>query len=435
MLRVLIVEDSEDDAMLLVHRLRHGGYEMMFERVDTAEAMNAALADKAWDIVISDYVMPHFSGLEALRLLRQSGLDLPFIIVSGKIGEDTAVEAMKAGAHDYIIKGNLTRLIPAIERELREASVRKERREAQEALLASAKQWQTTFDAISEAICLLDKEYRILRCNTAMAALIGKPVSRIIGSRCYELMHGASLPIKECPLTRMWKTQRREILMLPLKEKWFNVTVDPLLDDTGNITGTVHIMADVTERKKAEEILEEKLKLLEEKGISRYDSFVKTKNSYILKEKRYDKSIAIFSSMTRCGLSGLCMTVVHPDMLNEIYDLKECKGQFVWLSTAGGEENIINPSNLTAMHEETNKFIKNNKKSIILLLGLENIITLNGFERSLNFVNSIIDLIIINNSRLIITVNPEAMVPREISLIEKSLIEIRDDDLIRLGLK
>ncbi|MGD9100685.1 MAG: GAF domain-containing protein, partial [Anaerolineae bacterium] len=130
-LRALIVEDLEDDAILVARELRHGDYDLIFERVDTPQAMQAALAGQAWDVVIADYSMPHFSGLAALELLQESGLDLPFIIVSGAIGEDVAVEAMKAGAHDYLMKDNLARLVPAVQRELEEAKVRRARQQAE----------------------------------------------------------------------------------------------------------------------------------------------------------------------------------------------------------------------------------------------------------------------------------------------------------------
>lgn len=130
-LRVLIAEDSEDDALLLTRALRHHGFEPEFERVETAPAMASLLTARPWDVVIADYSMPQFSGLEALAVLKRSGLDIPFILVSGTIGESRAVEAMKAGAHDYVMKDNLHRLPSAIERELREVEVRKERNEAQ----------------------------------------------------------------------------------------------------------------------------------------------------------------------------------------------------------------------------------------------------------------------------------------------------------------
>jgi len=131
-LRALIVEDSEDDALLLVGVLQRGGYEPQFERVDSPETMTRALARQRWDIVFADYTMPNFRGTDALELLKGRGLDVPFIFVSGTIGEDTAVAAMKAGAHDYVLKGNLKRLLPAVERELREAEVRGRQRRAEE---------------------------------------------------------------------------------------------------------------------------------------------------------------------------------------------------------------------------------------------------------------------------------------------------------------
>ena len=130
-LRVLIIEDSEDDTRRLVRELERDGYESTFKRVDTAEAMAAALDEQAWDLVIADYSMPSFSSPAALKLLKEKELDLPFIIVSGTIGEDRAVEAMKAGAHDFILKNNLKRLFPAIQRELREASGRQARLRAE----------------------------------------------------------------------------------------------------------------------------------------------------------------------------------------------------------------------------------------------------------------------------------------------------------------
>lgn len=138
-IRILIVEDSQDDAALLLLELESGGYSPTFARIDTAAAMQAALAEQPWDIIIADYSMPHFNALAALQLLQDSGLDLPFIIVSGAIGEDTAVAAMKAGAHDYLMKHNLARFIPTVERELREAEVRRQRKQAEKMLAAEAR--------------------------------------------------------------------------------------------------------------------------------------------------------------------------------------------------------------------------------------------------------------------------------------------------------
>ena len=136
-LKALIVEDNERDAAMLMRELNRGGYELESERVDTPEALNTALDRQAWDIVFSDYSMPRFSAPAALALVRERGFDVPFIIVSGTIGEDTAVEAMRAGANDFMPKGALARLLPAIDRELREARARAERKRMREQLMIS----------------------------------------------------------------------------------------------------------------------------------------------------------------------------------------------------------------------------------------------------------------------------------------------------------
>ncbi len=139
-LRVLVVDDSDNDAFLLLRVLRKAGYEPVHERVWTAPMMQCALQKQVWDIVISDYEMPGFGGFQALQLLKQSGQDLPFILVSAVVSEETAVAAMRAGAHDYIMKRKLARLVPAIERELQEAQTRLARKTAEEALRQSEEQ-------------------------------------------------------------------------------------------------------------------------------------------------------------------------------------------------------------------------------------------------------------------------------------------------------
>jgi signal transduction histidine kinase len=132
-LRVLLIEDSDDDALLLLRELGRGNWNLIHERVQSAEEMVAALENRQWDILISDHSMPRFSGIAAVTIARERAADLPFILISGTVGEEVAVEAMKAGANDYLFKGNLKRLVPAVERELREASLRREaRRVAQE---------------------------------------------------------------------------------------------------------------------------------------------------------------------------------------------------------------------------------------------------------------------------------------------------------------
>jgi two-component system, cell cycle sensor histidine kinase and response regulator CckA len=127
-LRVMMIEDSDDDAKMILRELKRANYAVDFERVASADALKALIASRAWDLFISDFSMPRFSGTDALRFVRSTGCDTPFIFVSGTMGEDTAVAALKDGAQDYIIKNNLKRLVPAVQRELREAQERRERK-------------------------------------------------------------------------------------------------------------------------------------------------------------------------------------------------------------------------------------------------------------------------------------------------------------------
>lgn len=134
LIRAIIVEDSEDDLLLLLRALKKGGFETIYTRVETSEDLQKALSDDSWQLVISDHAMPRFSAPEALQVTKESRRDLPFIIVSGTIGEEVAVEAMRLGAHDYIMKDNLSRLAPAVRRELRDAEIRKQHKRDREML-------------------------------------------------------------------------------------------------------------------------------------------------------------------------------------------------------------------------------------------------------------------------------------------------------------
>ena len=180
-LRVLLVEDSPDDADLLLLELRRGGYEVDSRRVDTAEGVATALGEAEWDIVISDYAMPGFSGLDALKLVRSRDADLPFILVSGTIGEDVAVEAMKAGAHDYIMKGNLTRLAPAIERELRETEVRRRREQAEDSLEHEQAYSRAIIASMADALFVISADGAIRTCNGRALDMLGYAREELVG--------------------------------------------------------------------------------------------------------------------------------------------------------------------------------------------------------------------------------------------------------------
>ncbi len=259
-LRVLLVEDSEDDALLLERELRRGGYEPVSQRIQTAKDMTANLKDREWDIVISDYLMPKFNGLEAFKLVRESGLDLPFIIISGKIGEDTAVGAMRAGVHDYIMKDKLARLIPAIQRELREAEVRKERKLAEEALKESERRFALFMRHLPGLAFIKDEQGKILYINEFAERTYGWKIKDVLGKTDSELWpQEISSRIKE--------SDRQAISKRKVVE-----SIDEIERDGETITylsyrfpiirkglptwlGTVSI--DITERKQAEDLLKE----------------------------------------------------------------------------------------------------------------------------------------------------------------------------------
>ncbi len=180
-LRVLIVEDSEFDAQMMVSLLRKAGYDVVSRRVETADAMREALRSETWQLVLADYNLPDFNAPAALQILQRTGLDLPFIIVSGGIGEDIAVACMKAGAHDYLMKGSLSRLAPAVDRELREAANRAGQRESRRAMIESERRYRLLWETCPDAVLLMDTEGKILFANPAVYDVFGFTPDELIG--------------------------------------------------------------------------------------------------------------------------------------------------------------------------------------------------------------------------------------------------------------
>lgn len=188
-LRALIVEDSEDDAQLLIRNLKKSGYELFTMRVETASEMSRLLDEHSWDLVIADYSLPDFSAAGALTVLHEKNLDIPFIILSGTIGEETAVEAMRAGAHDYIMKGSAARLLPAIERELREAKGRATQRKAEQALRDNERRFRALIEHSSDMIKVIDGNGMIVYESPSVQRLLGHTAGDLIGTPVKQHVH------------------------------------------------------------------------------------------------------------------------------------------------------------------------------------------------------------------------------------------------------
>jgi PAS domain S-box-containing protein len=255
-LHVLVVEDSEADAALLLLELQRHGYKPTYERVETREAMEAALDRQHWDIVIADYTMPNFSAPAALQVLKQKGLDIPFIISTGSIGEAAAVESMRAGADDYVMKGNMERLFPAIERELATAISRRARRRAEQDLAQMAAIIQSTDDAVIGK----SLDGFITSWNPAAERLFGYAAEEIIGKPVSLLIspnHPDEEPQILAKIGRGEPVSRYETVRIRKDGRQVSVslTVSPIKDDSGKIIGASSIARDITERKEAQERL------------------------------------------------------------------------------------------------------------------------------------------------------------------------------------
>jgi PAS domain S-box-containing protein len=245
-LRILILQDSETDAELIKLVLREANISFISKQVKTREEFIRELHDFTPDLILSDYYLPSFVGLEALAIVKEESPDVPFILVTGALGEEHTVEILKKGAADYVLKDHLSRLPPVILRSLREAQEKKACKLAEEDMRKAARQWRATFDSINNGICLLDHERRILRCNIAMQKIIGKPFSEIIGHKIWTLLECVQEPQKNCPVKQIRKTKGRRISECFLNNRWFSISIDPIIGMPSELSGAVYIMTDIT---------------------------------------------------------------------------------------------------------------------------------------------------------------------------------------------
>lgn len=270
-LRVLIVEDSEDDAELLLNELERSGYNPTYQRVDTADDMTTALEKEQWDIVLADYCLPRFSATAALTLL-QKKLDLPFIIVSANINDEIAVAAMKAGAHDYVMKGNLSRLVPAIERELQEAANRRSRQQIELALRESEDRWQLALRGNNDGIWDWNINTSEVFFSARWKEMLGYEEREIANhfDEWSKRVHPDDLgwvtqAIQDhfAKKTQFYTTEHR-IRSKDGTYKWILARGQALWDEVGNPTRMVGSHTDITSTKQMEAMLRQQAKTLAE---------------------------------------------------------------------------------------------------------------------------------------------------------------------------
>ncbi len=270
-LHLLMAEDSARDALLILEELRRGGYDVISERVQAADAMRSALERETWDIVISDYKMPQFDGLVALQLLRESAVDIPFILVTGTVGEEVAVGVMKAGADDYLRKDNLKRLVPAVERALREAEQRRQRRRAEMQLRQSEAKYRVLVENLPQRVFLKDCNSSFVSCNENFARDLGIKSDEVAGKTDYDFYPRELADKYRADDRHVIKTGQMEEFDETNSHGGKTLTVraikTPVRDEHGNCTGILGIFWDITERHQADQALrqsEEKYRALVE---------------------------------------------------------------------------------------------------------------------------------------------------------------------------
>jgi len=258
-IKILIVEDSEDDTKLALRALHRGGFEPTHWRVQTAADLEAALAQDRWDAVISDFSMPGFTGLDALRIFRSAGLDIPFILISGTIGEATAVAAMKAGASDYVMKSSLARLAPALERELKETHMRAANRRAQAALIDSEDRFKTMFLQAPFGIALIDSlAGHIYEVNPRFAEIAGRSMQEMTNIDWLQITHpdDVQADLKNMALLNAGKISGFQMEKRYLHPDgtvvWIDMTITPFRVKDKTHPCHLCMIRDITERKDAE---------------------------------------------------------------------------------------------------------------------------------------------------------------------------------------
>ncbi|HEX7830541.1 MAG TPA: PAS domain S-box protein [Thermoanaerobaculia bacterium] len=251
-MRLLFIDDSPDDAELVASHLRRFGFDFTFQVVDSQEGLERALNETSWSAVLSDYNMPGFDVERALTMVREHNADLPFIVVSGMIGEERAVDLIRAGASDYVGKDRLGRLGPALQRELRDVQLRVERRSLFEALRRSEDRYRRVFEKAPLGIGITTSEGRFVSVNDHLADIFGATREFVTGRLFSDFQHPFEIPV---PLTGGPAQFECRAVRIDAAIVWTNITLAPISSDSGELEQIVWLVEDISARKASQERL------------------------------------------------------------------------------------------------------------------------------------------------------------------------------------
>lgn len=433
-LRALIIEDSEDDAFLVIRQLKKGGYDVIYERVDTFAATKKALQEKQWDIILCDYTMPHFSAPAAISLLKETQTFIPILIVSGDIGEETAIECMHLGAQDYIMKSNLSRLCPAITRALEDARIRasqklaeNQRETALDVLRQSEERYRTILENMQEGYFEVDRAGNFTFVNDALCFHIGYAKDEIIGVnykhytgeeeaqkvfQAFNMTYRTGKPLREF----RWQITRKDG-----DRRYIAGSISPQKDAAGNIIGFTGIARDITETTRAEDELRKSEKFFKEITENASDIIVITDETGMI--KYCSPSIERFSGYKSEDVIGRDARIfIHPDEVQRASDEFD-------KALVEGRQSQMPPKTFRIMHKDgseryfygTGKVLLDNPDIAGVVINISDITEQKKIEEKLHLEEQMFRCVTEQSSDIIIIINQKGLVSYANPAIEKIL--------------
>lgn len=431
-IQVLVVEDSEDDAVLIKRELKKGGFDLELKRVETVQSMKKELFKKTYDLVIADFVLPKFNGLDALEMLQDSALDVPFILVSGKIGEDTAVEAMKQGADDYIMKNNLKKLSPAVKRELQDyetkrqekkakAEVKKyhdelekinkklerevsDRKQAQQNANEAKEYLQNIIDSTAKIIISVNNNGRITTWNQTAEQIMGYKQKEVYNRTL------SKLPLISSP--QKVKDNLKEI------QKGKKTEFDIVVITNDNAKKILRFTGSLLEGKKRKKIGV----ILIGEDITR-DAEMHGKlldgNSYLVADKQIDSAKDLFVDLVSSDHPGLLITRLNPEIIKTLFP-----------SSANVTVRLLSEHHLppydhiadeARIIKEIESFTNQSENSVVLLDGIHFLLTKYSFDELVNTLYQLNEIIIKNKSMMFVRFDPEIFKDYQMAILKNEL--------------